>query len=470
MSDLKANSEVVFSAGLAVCLAGVVVAVIWMFLGSFDLPVREPGQAQVPAKTVAVEDNPNPGTLIAGLGKPSMLKGSWPQFRGSDGRNIAPAANLAKLLAPGGTQPLWTAAVCEGYAAPVVHNGRVYLTDYDRAKKEDAIRCLSLDDGREIWRYTYHVRVKLNHGITRTTPAVTDKFVVSLGPKCHVVCLDAVTGKLVWKKNLVAEHATTVPAWYAGQCPLIDGDVVILAPGGRPLMMAVDLATGTPRWQTANPGGWGMTHSSIVKMTFAGEPQYVYCHKRGVVGVSAKTGRVLWNHPGWRIGIANVATPIPIPGGRIFLSGGYGSGSSMIRLSGPASDIKIEELFRLKPKSFGAEQQTPILFGDHIYGVIPPRSRSRLVCMDLDGNRKWATEPSKAFGLGSYMQSGETLLVFEENTGVLRMFKATPTACEEIGRVKLIDGHEIWTPPAIAAGRLLVRNMTTLFCLDVSGP
>ena len=140
----------------------------------------------------------------------------------------------------------------------------------------------------------------------------------------------------------------------------------------------------------------------------------------------------------------------------------------MIRLSGPASDIKVEELFRLKPKSFGAEQQTPILFGDHIYGVIPPRSRSRLVCMDLDGNRKWATEPSKAFGLGSYMQSGETLLVFEENTGVLRLFKATPAACEEIGRVKLLDGHEIWTSPALAAGRLLVRNMTTLFCLDVS--
>ena len=469
MSTSSANPVVAFSAALAVCIAGGAGIAFWLMTSdAADVAVREPGQAARPPVRQNGQENPNPGTLIPGPGKPSELKGSWAQFRGPDRTGIAPPANLAKLLAPGGTKPLWTATVCEGYAAPAVHNGRVYLTDYDRQRKEDAVRCLSLDDGKEIWRYTYHVRIKMNHGITRTMPAVTDGYVVSLGPKCHVLCLNAVTGELVWKKDLVGEHGTTVPPWYAGQCPLIDGEEVILAPGGDPLMMAVHLAYGTPRWQTANPGGFGMTHSSIVKMTFAGEPQYVYCHTRGVVGVAAETGKILWNHDGWRISIANIATPIPVSGGRIFLSGGYGSGAAMIRLVESADAIRVEELFRVKPEVFGAEQQTPVLLGDHLYGVIPPRARSRLVCLDLAGRHVWATEPGPELGLGSYALAGDTLLVFEENTGVLRLVRATPARLEEIGRVKAIDGHEIWTPPVVAAGRLLVRSATTLICLDVS--
>ena len=103
------------------------------------------------------------------------------------------------------------------------------------AKQADALRCLSLADGQEIWRYTYPAKIKRYHGISRTIPTLAGKYIVALGPKCHVVCCEAETGKFVWGIDLVQEFGAEVPQWYAGQCPLVDGDRVILAVGGEAL-------------------------------------------------------------------------------------------------------------------------------------------------------------------------------------------------------------------------------------------
>ena len=159
---------------------------------------------------------------------------------------------------------LWSVEVGEGYAGPAVLEGRVYLLDYDQKKQADVVRCLSLADGKEIWRYSYPVKIKRFHGMSRTVPAVTDKYVVTLGPKGHVTCLDSKTGEFRWMLNLVKEYGTTIPQWYAAQCPLIDDGKAIIAPGGTVLMMAVDCETGKIVWQTPNPDKWVMTHSSIV--------------------------------------------------------------------------------------------------------------------------------------------------------------------------------------------------------------
>ena len=174
---------------------------------------------------------------------------------------------LARGWQPGEPHELWAGDVGDGYAGAAVLNGRVYLMDYDRDKKQDALRCLSLADGREIWRYAYPVPVKRNHGMSRTVPAVTDKLLVAIGPKCHVVGLNSVTGELRWGLDLVRQYGTTVPPWYAGQCPLIDNGTVVLAPGGKAaLLLACDGLTGAALWQTPNPHGWKMTHSSVMPM------------------------------------------------------------------------------------------------------------------------------------------------------------------------------------------------------------
>ncbi len=432
------------------------------------LRLPKPERAEGRMQAVAPK---NPGTLIPGTGTPSKLTGSWAQFRGAGRSNIASdATGLARAWPAEGPAVLWRIPVGEGYAGPVIHRGRVYLIDYDQEKKEDAVRCLSLDDGAEIWRYTYSVKVKRNHGMSRTVPAVNDQFLVTLGPKCHVVCLDATTGKLAWKMDLRKDYGAEVPPWYAGQCPVIDGDAVILAPGGQPLMMAVELATGTIRWRTPNPGGWGMTHSSIMPIDFEGARQYVYCTTRGVVGVAAKDGEFLWTKRDWEIGLAPVPSPVVIGSDRIFFSGGYKAGSALVRLRRKGGEVETAEIFRLDHAVFDSPQHTPILYQGHVYGIATlgrDDARSQLACLSLDGKRVWNSGPANTFGLGPYLLADGLLFVLHGEKGTLHLIEATPSGFEELARAKVLDGHDCWGPMAMAAGRLLVRDLTTLVCLEV---
>lgn len=409
---------------------------------------------------------PNPGTLIAGSGVPSEHGGSWPWFRGESRENIAKNPKpLARKWSAAGPPELWRLKVGEGYAGVAIHNGRVYLIDYDREKEEDAIRCLSLDDGAEIWRYTYSVIIKRFHGMTRTVPSVTDKYVVALGPKCHLHCLDAVTGELVWKKNLVEENSTVVPQWYAGQCPVIDGDRVIIAPGADPLMMAVELTSGGVIWETPEEfDGEGMTHSTILPVTLGGVYQYVYCAKSGVFGVEAATGKVLWSTPDWKIGIANVPTPLPVGDDRLFLTGGYEAGSMMLKVTNEGGAFSTEELWRLNFEIYGSEQQTPIFYKNHIYAVV---YTGEMACLDLDGNVVWDSGGEYRFGLGAYLISDGLCVLLDDPTCSLHL-ATVDGGYKELASYDIFEGHEPWGPMAIANGRLIVRDLTELVCFDLS--
>jgi len=359
---------------------------------------------------------------------------------------------------------VWSITVGEGHAGAAVRNGRVYLLDYDHEKQADVLRCLSLSDGKDIWQYSYRVPVKRNHGMSRTVPAVTDDFVVSLGPKCHVTCLDAKTGEHLWSIDLVREYGTKVPAWYAGQCPLIDGDRVILAPAGpEVLMMAVRLADGKVLWQAPNPRGWQMTHSSIAVTAVGGRRMYVYCGSGGVAGISAEDGTILWENTAWRINVATVPTPLPIGDGRLFLTGGYNAGSMMLRLVQKDGGFDAETLFRLKPKVFASDQQTPILYDGRIYGVLPS---GELACIDLDGKQLWSSGSSNRFGLGPYLIADGMILVLDER-GTLTMVEATPDGYRQVAQAKVLPGHDAWGPMAMAGGLLIVRDLTTMTCLDL---
>ena len=403
-------------------------------------------------------------TLTVGGGTASDLPGSWPCFRGPNHDAVSPDATpLADAWAAGEPKPLWAVDVGDGYAGAAVLNGRVYLMDYDRTAQADALRCLSLADGKELWKFSYPLAVKRNHGMSRTVPAVTDQFVVGLGPKCHVSCLDAVSGKFQWGIDLVRKYGTTVPAWYAGQCPLIDGDRVILAPSGSSLMIAVDLATGKVLWETPNKNDWKMTHVSITAMEIAGRKTYVYCGHRGVAGVAADDGSLLWETGEWKISIATVASPVPVPGNRIFLSGGYEAGAMMLEVTLADGKWQVKPQFRLDADTFGATQQTPVLLDQHLYGVRP---NGELVCLDLTGKVVWASGMGHRFGLGPFLVANGKILVLNDD-GELTMAQATPEGFKPLARAKVLDGHDAWGPLAIAGGRLIVRDLTRMACLDL---
>jgi outer membrane protein assembly factor BamB len=433
------------------------------------VPVNSPASSQP-----GVQAGPETGTagVTKGPGVPADLPGAWPRFRGPNLDNVSPeTVELARHWGPGGPPILWTVEMGEGYAGPAVLEGRVYVLDYDPELRTDALRCLSLADGREIWRFAYPVKIKRQHGISRTVVAVTDRHVVGLGPLCHVTCVDAKTGALLWPLNLVSAYGAQVPKWYAGQCPLIEDGRLILAPGGpEALLVAIEIATGKEIWRTPNPRGWLMTHSSVMPMEFQGRRMYVYCADSGVVGVAATDGALLWEFPGWRVPTANIPSPVPLGDGRIFLSGGYHSGSLMLRVREEGGKLSVEPDFALEWQEFGSEQQTPILYQGYLYGV---SSNGELVCLDPSAEEPekrivWRSGRANRFGLGPYLIAGGLLFVMNDSAE-LTLAEATPQGYRALDRAKVFDhGEEAWGPMALAGGRLIVRDLKRMACLDVS--
>jgi outer membrane protein assembly factor BamB len=453
-------------------LCGVLLALalfFWLRHGpGLRLALRVPGTDQPPGVDSAAMTNAVlAGKLVRGDGRAAELPGTWPGLRGPGRTGIAEAgATLARSWDATGPKELWGVDVGEGYAGTAVLKGRVYLMDYDREHKQDALRCLSLGDGKEIWRYAYPVPVKRNHGMSRTVPAVTEKIVVAMGPKCHVACLDAVSGELKWGVDLVHDHGATVPPWYTGQCPLIDNGIVVLAPAGKDaLLVALEGESGKLLWQTPNPKGWKMTHSSVMPMDLAGRRTYVYCASLGVVGVDAKDGRLLWETTDWKISIATVPSPVPLADGRVFFTGGYNAGSLMLELAEQGGKVIPRSLFKLEPGVFGATQHTPVLADDYLYGV---RADGRFVCLDLNGKVAWATEPSQQFGLGSFLLANGLIYALND-VGRLTLFEATPGGYRQLAQAQVLKGRESWGPMCLVGGRLLARDLTRLVCLDVAG-
>ena len=261
----------------------------------------------------------------------AAVGGDWPQFRGPDRSNISKETGLYRTWPAQGPKVLWKTPVCEGYAGAAIKDGLVYVNDYDFEKKENLIRCISLADGKDVWRWTYPIEIRSNHGITRTVPSIGPKLVFSLDPKCRFHALDAKTGKLVWQKNLVQDYGAKIPGWYAGQNPLLDGDRIIIATGGNAVAVAFEQATGKEIWRTPNPANELMSHSSLMPATIGGVKQYLYLTMKNLMGIDATDGKLLWSIP-FSARMVAVPSPVSIGDGRIFVTSGYEAGSAMYQV------------------------------------------------------------------------------------------------------------------------------------------
>ncbi|KKN04040.1 hypothetical protein LCGC14_1101550 [marine sediment metagenome] len=408
-------------------------------------------------------------------GIPSGIQGSWPRFRGADFDNISKEKiRLTSSWGDAGPDILWSIDLGEGHAAPVVSNGRVYILDYDEDERADVLRCFSFDDGTEIWRRGYELRVKRNHGMSRTVPAVTDKYVVTIGPKCHVMCVDAVSGDFRWGIDLEREYGAEVPLWYTGQCPLIDDSLAVIAVGGRSLIIAVDCETGEVVWEVPNPNDWKMSHSSIMPFFIQGKKMYVYCALGGIIGISAEketAGEILFETNLWdRTVIA--PSPIHIGDGRIFVTAGYGAGSMMLKLNFEDGSFSAESLQELKPgEGIASEQQTPVFYKGHLFSLLPKDAgplRNQFVCYHPDDCSQilWSSGKTNRFGLGPYIVADDKFFILSDD-GILTILKVSTREYVQLARAKVLDGVDAWGPLALVSGRLLARDSRRLVCIDL---
>lgn len=466
--------------GLLSGLAGGLILLLVAAPAKVEVAMRLPGASREPeisdvagaTNSSAAEKVNIEGVFEAFDGKPGTTLSAWPRFRGAGFDNISlEGGSILDQWPPAGPPVLWSISLSEGHSGAAVWKGKVYVMDYDEKREGDALRCFSFEDGKEIWRRWYKAPTKRNHGVSRTVPAVTERYTVTIGPRCHVMCVDTETGAFRWGIDMVADFGAEVPLWYTGQCPLIDDGVAILAPAGKALMIGVDCETGKVLWQAPNPKGLKMSHSSIMPMTLAGKRMYVYCALGGAAGVSAERedrGTLLWSTPEWNNSVTS-PSPIRIDDSRVFLTAGYGGGSMMLEVKSENGAIGAKPLFELEKTVFACEQQTPIFFQGRLFGIMPKDAaalRGQFVCLDPEGKLRWASGKTERFGLGPFLVAHDKILILND-TGELTLIRASLDGYEQLAREKVLHGRDAWAPMALVDGRLLLRDSEKMICLDL---
>jgi outer membrane protein assembly factor BamB len=405
------------------------------------------------------------------LGVSALLRAApatdWPQFRGADRTNISRETGLLRKWPAAGPKRLWSVPVEQGYAGAAIVAGRVYHHDYDVKTSEWIVNCRSLADGKPVWQFREAREIRPNHAITRTVPAVDGRFVISLDPKAVLHCLDARTGKPVWRKSLVTEYKAMIPNWYNGQNPLQESDRVIVATGGAAILVALDKATGKEIWRTPNPGQLLMSHASVMPAVLGGVRQYLYGTLAGPLGVSAKDGKLLWSYPR-KFNVAVAPSPIAVSDELVFMTASYDAGSVMVRVRRVGGAYQAEPVFDFKNNEWNSEVHTPIVYQGRMFAV-GKKKRGLFTCLGLDGKEVWTSEGKASFGLGGFLLADGMFFAMDGDTGRLHLIEAGLKGYNELASAQVLAGQEVWGPMALSDGKLVLRDLTRMICLEVRG-
>lgn len=405
------------------------------------------------------------------------LSENWPRFRGADFDNISKSpVKLIDKFGANGPKILWSVELGEGHSGAAIYKGLAYILDYNEEKRADMLRCFSLIDGKEMWTRGYKLNVKRNHGMSRTIPAVTEDYILTMGPMCHVMCLDRKDGNMRWGLDVAREYESEIPLWYTGQCPLIDNNTAIIATGGKALLIAINCETGEKIWETPNPNAWKMSHSSVMPYTFGGRKMYVYSPIGALVGVAADgpdAGKILWETTAWNHSVI-APSPVCMPDGKIYITAGYGAGAMMLQLKETGGKFSIEVLTEYAPKDgLASEQQTPLYWEGHLFGIMPKdggRMRNQLVCVNPNNPQEmvWTSGTETRFGLGPYFIADGKMFILNDDA-TLTIARPSTSKYIQMDQVKVFeDGHDAWAPFALANGYLLMRDSKKMVCIDLN--
>lgn len=370
----------------------------------------------------------------------------WPNFHGPYHDNISAETGLRKDWSQTPPKLLWKTAMSDdGYAGPCVADGKVFIVDH--AGSEDVLRAIDLSNGQDVWTYRYRDADQSNNGFARATPAYDHGKLYIVSRLGAVACVDAKSGKPIWTGDLTREFGGVRPQWDYSASPLIDGDRLILVPGGPgAAVVAVDKATGRTIWKGGGSDRPG--YATPVKAKIGGRAQYVVFLARGVEGVDPANGSVLWRQEWITSYDVNAATPVVTDHG-VFITSDYGRGCAMVN---PGGGIRWEN------KSMQAHFSSPVLYRGKLYGTSDP---GKLMCIDpASGGTLWE---QPGFEKGGITIADGAIIALNGSNGDCIVCEASPSSYRELGRFTPLGGQS-WTAPIVAQGRLIVRNKSALAC------
>lgn len=405
----------------------------------------------------------------------SSANTDWPQWRGPQRSGVSSSeTGLLRQWPAAGPKLLWQLNdIGDGYSTPAVVGNRIYVMS-NRGMDNEFVQALSTADGKVIWTTRVgnvgNPDQQPNYPKARSTPTIEGNFVYVLGSDGDLACLEAKTGKIRWQKSLRKDFGGEPGDWAYAESPLVDGDLVVVTPGGaQATMAAVNKKTGAIVWKSAIPGGDKAGYASAIAVQGGGRRQYVQLLTKGLVGVDAKTGQFLWRYADAAKGPAQYFTPIA-QGDHVY-GGALGIGGGLLRLKPEGNGVAAEQVYFVRglPNGIGGA----VVIGDHIYGT---EAGQKLVAAEFKtGKLKWEAPD---FGWGS-VASADGLLFCHLISGEVLLVEATPDAYRLKGKfsppsppVKKKVGQfpeGAFTYPVISNGRLYIRDLGTLWAFDIKG-
>jgi outer membrane protein assembly factor BamB len=414
------------------------------------LATEQPASPATPAASPSLAAPPP--TAVA---PPPMSESSWPDFRGPnrDGRYTGTAIRTDWPTT--GLPRLWKQRIGLGYAS-FVTSGPLAFTIEQRRERE-VVAAYEIETGREVWTNSWAGEFTESMGGDgpRATPTYHAGRVYALGALGELRSLDAQSGAVIWRRNILTDGDTANLSWGMAGAPLVVDDKIIVLPGGRDhSVVAYDLATGAPRWHVLDDA---QAYVSPMLATLAGIRQIVVVSASRAFGLVPEDGRLLWEYP-WPTDMGiNAAQPLLLGNDRVFLSAGYGHGAAVFEITKSGEQLTTKTVWqnmRMKNKFTSS-----LLLGGYIYGL----DEAILACLDAaTGDLKWK---GGRYGYGQVMLAGDHLIVLTES-GEVVLVKATPERHIELARFPAIEG-KTWNHPVVVNSRLLVRNMQEMAAFDI---
>jgi outer membrane protein assembly factor BamB len=400
----------------------------------------------------------------------------WPQYRGPNQDGIS----LEQVSLPwpsGGPKVVWKIPTKNGFSSFAISGGKVFTQvnrDIDGAPREIVV-ALDAQTGQELW-FVDVGSGKYDRGGDsgaddnkggdgpRATPVVSDGKVYAFTQNLVLSCLDAETGKTLWKKDLIKEYAGRNIGWKNAMSAVVDGDRVFVGGGGAgQSLLAFNKSSGEVIWKS---GDETITHATPVAATIRGVRQVIYFLKSGLVSVAAQNGKALWHFP-FKFSVSTAASPV-VAGDVVYCSAGYGVGGGACKITKSGDQFTATELWKIPgDKQVANHWSTPIFKDDHLYGMFSFKKYGvgPLKCVELaTGKVKWE---QPGFGAGNVILVGNRLLALTDD-GQLVVVEATPAAYKELARTKAVSG-KCWSTPAFSNGRVYVRSTREGACLDLTG-